>query len=280
MSSSNDNGAPKDGRFRKGQSGNPKGRPRRSTSAKTSIIDELMRAMAKDKITVRDRDGTHEVTHTEAVLKARLKSAVGGSPFAQRDYLKDMQRIEAEDRQRIEEEVEFWTDVRSQRREIFARAEREGVPAPAIYPHPEDIVIDRERGVRIVGPLNAEDQEKLEDTVGFRDLLLVQDVYDRRVWTDWDPDDPDTGPGSAMVFAFVFNDAVPKRYRLTIPQILEKRRRFELMTLRELRKFLFQSRRAQGRPVPRGTTWPPLSVGRLFVNAIAAGLDDVSDRPT
>lgn len=80
-------------RFRKGQSGNPTGRPRASEvdRAKALVMQEAYR-----RVTVREGDKVTEMPALKAVLRGLVARAVKGSVAAQREILRNIQAIEAE----------------------------------------------------------------------------------------------------------------------------------------------------------------------------------------
>jgi hypothetical protein len=64
---------PRHGRFTKGQSGNPKGRPKGSANAKTIVARVI-----SEKVTLRDGDKARDVTKLEGLLQAHLVKAIKG----------------------------------------------------------------------------------------------------------------------------------------------------------------------------------------------------------
>jgi hypothetical protein len=64
---------PKHTQFRKGQSGNPKGRPQGRANAKT-IVSRVI----NEKVTVRDGDQARAMTKLEGMLQAHLVKAIKG----------------------------------------------------------------------------------------------------------------------------------------------------------------------------------------------------------
>lgn len=68
---------PKHSRFRKGQSGNPKGRPRSAKGLKT-IVREVM----LEKVIVRTSAGEKRVSRAEALVLKNLELATKGNPKA------------------------------------------------------------------------------------------------------------------------------------------------------------------------------------------------------
>lgn len=82
----------KSGQFRKGQSGNPKGRPRKSKSAQTSgsaydvIVDKTLSVMKGG--------AAGEVTVEEALQHATYRQAIDGNRAARREVLRMIQKRE------------------------------------------------------------------------------------------------------------------------------------------------------------------------------------------
>ena len=60
-------------RFRPGQSGNPKGRPRKSKNLNTLLEQEL-----ESRITVREGDREKRLSKREAIIKRMVQGALGG----------------------------------------------------------------------------------------------------------------------------------------------------------------------------------------------------------
>jgi hypothetical protein len=85
VSKSHDPSAPNSGRFPKGRSGNPKGRPRSSRLATGSAFEVLL----DRTLTVSDRGGgTREITVEEALQQRTYHDAVAGKRMAMRDVMK------------------------------------------------------------------------------------------------------------------------------------------------------------------------------------------------
>lgn len=78
---------PKHSRFKKGQSGNPKGRPKGARNFENELLDEL-----SERITVRERGVTQRVSKRRAILKRMVEKALQGDARAAK-ALFDMLRL-------------------------------------------------------------------------------------------------------------------------------------------------------------------------------------------
>ena len=76
---------PKNHQFKKGQSGNPKGRPKRSQNKTPYQI--LEQALTRE-ITIKENGQAQKVTIQEAILKKLSAEALKGEPYAIREMLK------------------------------------------------------------------------------------------------------------------------------------------------------------------------------------------------
>ncbi|MEO9131871.1 MAG: DUF5681 domain-containing protein [Sphingomonas sp.] len=118
---------PTEHRFRKGQSGNPAGRPRRATGAPGDRLpgaDEPTRAMILEEayrmVTVREGDEEVSVSAHRAVFRAMAAAAMNGNQAAQHRWTQLVQTAEAwQKRDQIalynvlerDEEEERWHDM-------------------------------------------------------------------------------------------------------------------------------------------------------------------------
>ena len=75
---------PQDTRWQKGQSGNPKGRPKREISL---VAHHLLKALEMP-VTIHDENGDRVVTAREAIVRLRMQAGAKGDPHAFEDLLK------------------------------------------------------------------------------------------------------------------------------------------------------------------------------------------------
>lgn len=264
---------PEHTRFKKGQSGNPKGRPKRQDSgvggnprARNLILQEAERL-----VTIREGEKTRQMPAIEVILRAQTKSAANGNAYAQKHMIERFMWADDERGAEIEESNESWRRYVARHRYAIAEAERKGEPPPARLPHPDDVVIDPEKGVRFIGPVDPTWAAKLEETIKIRDILIMQDALDRCLAEDPEGDDQ---PGSALLFAMLLEKSVPARFRLSKAEWSERMMRYERMPKRALLKAVYGAWNELGRRVPRGRTLPPLRWGE---RASATIFDMASD---
>jgi len=121
-----------------------------------------------------------------------------------------------------------------------------GKEPPFFLPHPDDVVIDERVGFHVVDPVDEHEQKQLEEHLRFRDVLIMQDELDRRLM-------PTIGqPGGALLFAIALDQLVPKRFRLSETEFINRMLRYETYSKRALLKELYRAWQSLGYNLPRG----------------------------
>ena len=158
---------PKSGRFVKGRSGNPHGRPKRPKKTASGIGgDSEFDAMVLEELdrqVVREGETVERTSVMRAGVRAiALKAAKGdvkaySALTAKRDAIEDRRR--AHQKETLQAVLEYMDETT---RELMRR-KQEGVSGPEIIPHPGDIDIDLKTGAIVFrGPLTA-DQKMAQD---------------------------------------------------------------------------------------------------------------------
>ncbi len=250
---------PKQHQFKKGQSGNPKGRPRiveGDRSANTLALKE-----AKRLVTVREGEEIKKIPAIEAVFRSQIASALKGNAYAQKQNIERYARAERERTREISERNEIWERYVDRWQEQIAEAERKGETPPTPLPHPDDVLIDPIKGVRFVGPVVEEQLHQLEETRRMRDMLIMQAALDQREVSNPNTDDTLDKPGTALLFAVMLNESVPDRFKLSDDEIAVRLLRYACTPKRQLLKDVYRGWRSLGVHRPRGKVFPPAQIG-------------------
>jgi len=245
---------PEHSRFQKGQSGNPKGRPRKVTVdlslAEQPLLTDTLK-VAQRRVTRRENGKAEEISVSEAVVQATFAAALKGVPRSQSlalGMLRDAGDAQALEIRRVSRILE---DYKAGAEAEIADAVRRGLPPARFVPHPDDIVIDRVKGPRFLGPVDEEEQAKLERLLRCRDVLIMQDALERRSTTRLDGT-PLTEPGSALLLALLIDRGAPVRLRLSEGAWIDRIMHYQRVPKRQLLKRLYAAWQQLGLPYPRG----------------------------
>lgn len=251
---------PKDTRFKKGQSGNPNGRPKGRSIRTTDSAKATLAAGAK-MMTVRENGISREISVVQGIELAQQRSALSGSSLAQEHFLDRHRAAELERRAELDDEIAWGQDLVAGLLWLREVSAAKGKETPMPYPHPDDVFIDMELGVRFAGPIDAESDAKLQNVLRTRDVLFAQDSFDYRRWSGEASETTDSRPGTAAVLAWLINGAVPKRYRLSDVDVIMMYMRNDGMTKRALAKHHYQTWKGLGVNIARGTVFVPVVKG-------------------
>lgn len=240
--------------FQNGQSGNPKGRPRRAVSnssfADQPTLDTVLKASSK-RIGMREGERISEVPMFEALVQATFASALKGNAKAQSLAIGLIREAEQAKARWVADRNEVWSHYKEKTLHSLVEASKRGEPLP----HPDDIVIDPADGPRFLGPVVECEEARMNETIAYCETLIMQDVLDERT-----AGYPAVETGSAMMLFHLLQKAIPPRLRLSTMEIAFRQERYLYWPKRKLLKEFYGAWRRLGKNVKRGAVMPSLGV--------------------
>jgi hypothetical protein len=186
---------PESTRFRPGQSGNPRGRPKGAKNRRPALNEERMKQIILEEayrtINVRDGDRTVSVPMAQAIMRALAVNAAKGQHRAQRLFA---ELLSATERERVALQERFFgaaLDYKIAWERELARRDVLGIrDLPPPLPHPDHVIVDIRNGsVRIAGP--ATKQEKAEWDAILAEKAVLEDCVAKLRRTNESETDPD-----------------------------------------------------------------------------------------
>jgi len=159
---------PKATRFKAGQSGNPRGRPKGSHNKRPALHEERLKDIILDEayrdIHVRDGDRMVTVPMAQAIIRALAVNAAKGQHRAQRLFAEILATTERQRRALHDDWLDTAITYKVEWDRELARRDRLGIEGPEPLPHPDHVKIDLNAGTaRIVGPATREELAELQE---------------------------------------------------------------------------------------------------------------------
>ena len=221
---------PAEHRFKKGQSGNPRGRPKKAKVPKGQGLDfgtqpanMLLMEEAYRTVALREGDRVIRLPAIQAVFRAMNVAALKGNRFAQRAFTELVQTIENEDRKVRSEFVGTAIEYKVEWERAIEEAKARGLPEPQPVPHPDDLIVDLKAAtVHTNGPGTKEEKAKWDERMARRDeaqqlvaeyaemsrkardskkkqLFLQEQLFEQKIFD-------------------IINDSLPRRYQTKLEQ--------------------------------------------------------------
>lgn len=171
---------PTDTRFKPGQSGNPRGRPKGSKNKRPGLQEERLKDIILDEayrgITVRDGERNVTMPMAQAIVRSMAVNAAKGQHRAQRLFSELLTGTENARRtlndQWLQTAIEYKVGWE---KELLRRKQLGIVDLPEPIPHPDHVEIDLDEGTaRFVGPRTKEEKAAVDDLIARKDLLIEE----------------------------------------------------------------------------------------------------------
>lgn len=245
-------------------------RKKKNDSIKLTELHKAVLREAEKTIKIRTGEGLDEVSVVEAVVRKVLNTALGGSPHAQRHIMEWFEEAERAEQQKFDNDTKTVERARRHYRVERHLCVEQGEDPESVLPHPDDIVVDKEHGVNIIGPCDAAELRECRRLCDMRDALLLQNALELRLATRKPENEPDVRTPS--VIAILLNDRMVRRFRDTDSELTEKIQKFECRSKRELLRDCFRSWQMLNIPLKRGFVFPDIREFEHTFKFISAGL--------
>jgi len=169
-------------RFKPGQSGNPRGRPKRAKSQHLvdtrrgmQPVDEYIRLETSRLLPIREGDKVIHLPAMQVMIRAMLASAIKGNRFMQRELTQLVMSRELADLADRKLEFDNAIGYKQNWDSAIQQARAAGQPEPTPVPHPDDIIIDPNTCfVTIRGPRTPEEKANHDEALAMRAQAQIE----------------------------------------------------------------------------------------------------------
>ncbi|MBM4125591.1 MAG: hypothetical protein FJ246_11695 [Nitrospira sp.] len=207
-------------RFKMGQSGNPKGRPRKivKESELPRFCDNHLNGLLEREVFrllhLNENGNPVEMSAAQAIMRSFLVEGIKGNRLAKKDALGFLRREEQEALKRACDHYKYFAQKKAEGDATIARHKKQGIPPPRLFPHPDDILLDEaEMKAYILGPLSEDQAIPFARWALFRDLLHVRSVLNEKYGEVKTMECGSLSASSLDVMAAIIEKSLPPSFR-------------------------------------------------------------------
>lgn len=232
---------PRKNQFKKGQSGNPKGRPRKSKPRGLKLSDAPSDHIFEEEVyrpvTLRENGVPIELPALQAVRRSQVMSAIKGNRFAQKEVIEHAEKIEQEKFQiKINRYVEL-KKCKARGENTLTENGRMGALDTVLLPHPDDIVLDRATAEAYVdGPENQDDLRACEYSMEVRDHLFLCSAYTNIKRKRSKEKIKEGSICRFMLMAHLLDHTLPQRFRCDDLEVIHEMMKFSCLHKKEMKQ--------------------------------------------
>jgi HPt (histidine-containing phosphotransfer) domain-containing protein len=154
---------PKQGQFKKGETGNPRGRPKRPTHAMPEWHEERMKAIIREEayrlVEINENGKKLKLPLIQAVIRRLGVFAAQGRPRAMRYFIETLGSIEEGRGSAYAAYAKALINYKEEVGQEFERQKKLNPSEPDPIPHPDDIIVNGSMGeVELYGPMTKEEE--------------------------------------------------------------------------------------------------------------------------
>lgn len=265
------------GRFNRGVSGNPKGRPRRNeprplippAKIEADSVSAIALKHGARKVKAQTDQGEVELTLVEAAMTKMVREAVRGNTGHSRTFMQLVVRAEAEEAKRKRDLFLYWSAEKEKAQDLHLQAELAG-EEPPLSVHPDDIELYADGTFAIVGPTNPEAIKAMRQTHSRVDCHVVNIAYAQWVKKRWIR--IHRRPIDGILYAeLAFRDEqndLPPRLKMPIEELEMRLRSYARYSGRVLHGFLRAKAQPLGLDVPPRESRKPMIIPTQVVELV------------